>query len=47
MGNKGAFIKFKSPELKPDIRTFNAVVRDPSPIDSSFMIGSLENIFLN
>lgn len=27
MGNKGAFIKFKAPELKPDIKTFTAVVR--------------------
>jgi hypothetical protein len=27
MGNKGAFIKFKAPELKPDIKTFAAVVR--------------------
>ena len=32
MGNKGAFIKFKSPELKPDIRTFTAVVRDHFPL---------------
>ena len=26
MGNKGAFIRFKAPELKPDIVTFSAVV---------------------
>jgi hypothetical protein len=26
MGNKGAFIRFTAPELKPDIVTFSAVV---------------------
>lgn len=26
MGNKGAFIRFKAPDLKPDIVTFSAVV---------------------
>uniref|UniRef100_A0A0A9G2X0 Uncharacterized protein n=1 Tax=Arundo donax TaxID=35708 RepID=A0A0A9G2X0_ARUDO len=25
MGNKGAFIRFAAPELKPDIVTFSAV----------------------
>lgn len=27
MGNKGAFIQFEAPELKPNIVTFSAVVR--------------------
>lgn len=26
MGNKGAFIRFTAPEMKPDIVTFSAVV---------------------
>lgn len=26
MGNKGAFIRFTAPELKPDIVSFSAVV---------------------
>lgn len=30
MGNKGAFIIFKGSDMKPDIRTFLAVVRNQS-----------------
>ena len=26
MGNKGAFLRFKAPDMKPDIVTFSAVV---------------------
>lgn len=26
MGNKGAFIRFEAPDMKPDIVTFSAVV---------------------
>jgi hypothetical protein len=29
MGNKGAYIRLTAPELKPDIKTFSAVVRPP------------------
>lgn len=48
MGNKGAYIRFEAPDLKPNIVTFSAVVSSfvfPSIFNNHFPPRKYENKF--
>lgn len=45
MGNKGAFIRFEAPDMKPNIVTFSAVVRVRFS-NYYFMVFSMDCLFV-
>lgn len=47
MGNKGAFLRFKAPDMKPDVVTFSAVVSILRILSLYFWLKFLNTIVLS
>lgn len=46
MGNKGAFLRFKAPDMKPDVVTFSAVVSVLQSLSLYLWLKFLQTLYL-